>query len=68
MRRFLIAYNYATPRGSGFGSLYLTKEDGLPTSQDLAEIRQNVVGDLPHGAQVIILAVSEVSAPGPVVA
>jgi len=35
MRRFLIAYSYTTWRGAlAFGSLYLTKEDGLPTTQN----------------------------------
>ena len=65
MRRFLISYNH--PRG--FGSVYINiANDGLPTPADLVDARNHAADALDESpASIVVLAVSEVSAEGPVI-
>lgn len=71
MRRFLIGFLYSTPDVQfGFGSTYLTRDDdSLPGPQSLLDAREHIAQswDVPV-KQIVIMALSEVSAEGPVVA
>jgi hypothetical protein len=72
MRRFLVSYQFNLSFGSGFGSVYYDRpDDALPGPAAILGIRERVASHIGRGATkgaVVILAVSEVSAEGEVVA
>jgi hypothetical protein len=69
MRRFLVSYQYDTQAGFGFGSIYHERPDNkLPGPQSIVRLREDVAAAIGiTKGEVVILAISEVSAEGKVV-